>query len=62
MSETAAKRLDQLVEKARNVRMTDEERAEQRRSFAYGNAAFENPLITKQMIRDEEGKLARHGK
>jgi hypothetical protein len=37
--------------------MTDEQKVEQRRSFAYGNAAFENPLITKEMIREEERKL-----
>ena len=46
-----------LLERARSVRMTEKEEAEQRRSFAFGNAAFENPRITKQMIEEEDAKL-----
>jgi len=30
--------------------MTDERREEQRRSFAYGNAAISNSLVTREMI------------
>ena len=47
-----------LLEAARQYTSTKEEREEQRRSFAYGNTAFENALITRQMIDDEANKLA----
>ena len=47
-----------LLEAARQYTSTEEEREEQRRSFAYGNTAFENALITRQMIDDEANKLA----
>lgn len=49
--------LEYLLEQARKIRMSDEEQAEQRRSFAFGNAAFENNLITREMIEDEDRKL-----
>ena len=49
--------LQELVDRARAIRMTKEQHAAQRRSFAYGNAAFENPSITKEMIEEEEAKL-----
>ena len=42
--------LEVLLEKARRVKMTDTQVQAQRRSFAYGNAGFENPDITRQMI------------
>jgi hypothetical protein len=47
--------LEYLIEKARKIEMTPDEIVAQRRSFAYGNSAFENPTITKEMV-DEEGK------
>lgn len=46
-----------LLEEARKVKMTPEEVDEQRRSFAYGNAAFENADITREMIEAEDKKL-----
>jgi hypothetical protein len=49
--------LDQLIEKARKIAMTPEQVAEQRRSFAYGNTAFENPAITREMIDEEARKI-----
>jgi uncharacterized protein YnzC (UPF0291/DUF896 family) len=49
--------LDYLIKKAKTVRMTPEEETKQRRSFAYGNSAFENPLITRTMIDEEAEKL-----
>lgn len=49
--------LDDLIERARNVRMSDAEKEEQRRSFAYGNAAFENPRITREMVDRQAEKL-----
>jgi hypothetical protein len=49
--------LKQLMEKARAVKMTAEDRERQRRSFAYGNTAFENPLITREMVDAEADAL-----
>jgi hypothetical protein len=52
------KNLEELLEAARRVRMTPVEQEEQRRSFAYGNTAIENPRITREMIDEEAEKLA----
>ncbi len=49
--------LKQLIEKARSVKMTAEDRERQRRSFAYGNTALENPLITREMVDAEADAL-----
>ena len=42
--------LQDLLEAAKNVVLTPEEKEQQRRSFAYGNLAIENPRITRGMI------------
>jgi hypothetical protein len=42
--------LDILMEAARQVRPSPDQEEEQRRSFAYGNTAFENSLITREMV------------
>jgi len=42
--------LEYLIELAKKHQMTDEERNEQVRSFAYGNTHFENESITKADI------------
>ena len=57
VSSRGDERLERLMERARKVEMTAEDQAEQRRSFAYGNSAFENPRITREMIAEEESKL-----
>lgn len=44
------KALQQLLEAAKKSKPSPEQSEEQRRSFAYGNTAFENPLITREMI------------
>lgn len=49
--------LEHLIDKAKQVQMTHLEETEQRRSFAYGNSAFENPLITRSMIDEEAEKM-----
>jgi hypothetical protein len=49
--------LDYLVERAKKVTMTPEEVSAQRRSFAYGNSAFENPKITREMIDKEADRI-----
>ena len=43
-------RLQWLLDEARNLVMTPEEKEEQRRSFAYGNIKIENPRITREMV------------
>jgi hypothetical protein len=49
--------LDRLIDLARKVKMTSKDTEAQRRSFAYGNAAFENPRITKEMVDEQAEKL-----
>ena len=50
------KSISKLVELAKAVKITEEHRREQRRSFVYGNTAFENPAITREFVDsvDEE--------
>lgn len=47
---SASTSLSRLIEMAKAVRVSDEQREEQRRSFVYGNTAFENPQITREMV------------
>ena len=49
--------LSYLIEKAKEVTMTEEQVTAQRRSFAYGNSAFENPKITRKMVDDEADRI-----
>jgi hypothetical protein len=42
-----------LIEKAKHVLLTPEQKAQQRNSFAYGNAGFENRLITREMVEQQ---------
>lgn len=39
-----------LINASRAAAMSPDEREAQRRSFAYGNTHFENPLITREMV------------
>lgn len=50
--------LKHLIEVARRVNPTPAQREEQRRSFAYGNTAFENSRITREMVDRQAEKLA----
>lgn len=50
--------LAKLLEMAREVPVTADEREEQRRSFAYGNTKIENERITRQSIDEAAEKLA----
>lgn len=54
-NESAA--LDYLIEKAKKVVMTADQQTAQRRSFAYGNSAFENPKITREMVDEEANRI-----
>lgn len=49
--------LEYLIERSKSVHMTSEQVAEQRRSFAYGNSAFENDKITKEMVDEEARRI-----
>lgn len=49
--------LKELVEKAKHVEASPEQKEEQRRSFAYGNTNIENPLVTRQTVDQEAEKL-----
>jgi hypothetical protein len=51
--------LKKLMEAAKKVATTKADAEEQRRSFAYGNTAFENDRITREMIDRQAEKLAR---
>lgn len=42
--------LQNLLEAAKQIVLTPQEKEQQRRSFAYGNAVIENPRITREMI------------
>jgi hypothetical protein len=50
--------LKNLIEVAKRVTPTPADREEQRRSFAYGNTAFENSRITREMVDRQAEKLA----
>lgn len=44
--------ISKLVEMARTVKMTEQQKEEQRRSFVFGNIAIEHPpgMITREFI------------
>jgi hypothetical protein len=50
--------LKQLVEESRCVTMSIAEKEIQGLSFAYGNTAFENPRITREMVKREAQRLS----
>jgi hypothetical protein len=49
--------LEKLLEAARYRPLTQAEKEEQRRSFAYGNANIENPRVTREMIDEQAADL-----
>jgi hypothetical protein len=57
-----AGRLNELIEAAKTVQPSREQREEQRRSFAYGNTAFENSRITREMVDEQADLLAKEKK
>lgn len=42
-----------LIEMAKSVAVSDAHKDEQRRSFVYGNTAFENQKITEEMVKKQ---------
>jgi hypothetical protein len=51
--------LKALLDAAKTAQTTPLQREQQRRSFAYGNTAFENSRITREMIDRQAEQLAR---
>ena len=50
-------KLQELLDAAKKVVLTQQEKEEQRRSFAYGNTKIENPRITREMVDQEADAL-----
>lgn len=42
--------IEEMIERARKLMVTPEQREAQRRSFAYGNSKIENERITREMV------------
>ena len=49
--------LNELLNKAKSVKLSPEEKEEQRRSFAYGNTNIENSRITRETVDREAEDL-----
>ena len=49
--------LQQLLDAAKNVEITPEQKEEQRRSFAFGNTNIENPRVTRETVNEEAEAL-----
>ncbi len=54
----ASESLDRLIEAARKIEMSDADREEQRRSFAFGNANIENPRVTRELVDQVADRMA----
>jgi hypothetical protein len=52
-------KLNALLEAAKTAKPSVEHLERQRRSFAFGNTALENKLITREMVDEQAEKLAR---
>ncbi len=51
------KKLEELLDAAKHIEVTPEQREEQRRSFAFGNTNIEDARITREMVDEEAEKL-----
>lgn len=49
--------LTELLEAAKRIAITPEQKEEQRRSFAYGNTNIENPRVTRETVDREAEAL-----
>ncbi|MGA8406144.1 MAG: hypothetical protein WB680_03105 [Candidatus Acidiferrales bacterium] len=49
--------LQQLLDAAKKLVISPEQKEEQRRSFAFGNTNIENPRITRDTINEEADAL-----
>ena len=50
-------KLEILLERAKSVKMTNEEKDKQRQSFAYGNTKIENDRITRALVEKTAAHL-----
>lgn len=57
-----AKELEHLVEQARRVEMTPDDREAQRRSFVYGTTKLENKFVTEELVNEVGEELRAHGR
>lgn len=48
---------EELLKEAAKTPMSDDEKAEQRLSFAYGNTHIENHHITRRMVEEEANRI-----
>jgi hypothetical protein len=53
------KELQELLEAAKTIVVSEEQKEEQRRSFAFGNTNIENPRITRETVDKEAEALKR---
>jgi hypothetical protein len=51
------KDLKELVERARQVKMTTDQIREQRQSFVYGNTHIENERITRELVASADREI-----
>ena len=51
--------LSRLVELAKGVYVTDEQRNEQRNSFVYGNTKIENKDVTRELVEEISHRVPR---
>lgn len=49
--------LEKLIEKAKHIQMSEEQKREQRISFVYGNTHMENSNITREMVAEADAKV-----
>jgi hypothetical protein len=54
--------LEKAVEEGRLRRLTEEEKQEQRLSFAYGNTKIENDLITRETVAEQAALVDREAR
>lgn len=54
------KTISKLIELAKGTVVSAEQRAEQRRSFVYGNTSFENSAITRALVDEAVAEEAKH--
>jgi hypothetical protein len=57
MQTKLAANLSSLLEQAKKVQMSAEDKEAQRRSFAYGNANIENERVTRETVDLEAERL-----
>ena len=50
-------KLRTLLKKAMSLKMSPDQKEEQRRSFAFGNTSIENPRITRKMVDEQSAEL-----